>query len=62
MTGEEKPEVKRVRFTRYSNWWPEMHDDYNRLKTREEKDAFIRMHGAPMEWKPKDEGGTYGVI
>lgn len=51
MTGEEKPEKKVVRFTRYSEWWPEMWADYKRLKTREEKDAFIKMHGAPKEWQ-----------
>lgn len=62
LTGEEKAEVKRVRFTRYSNWWPEMWDDFNQLRTQKEKDEFIRMHGAPIEWKPKEEGGTYGVI
>lgn len=51
LTGEEKVEKKPLRFVRYSNWWPEMWSDYNQLHTREEKDAFIRMHGAPMEWK-----------
>lgn len=62
MTGEEKAEKKAVRFTRYSQWWPEMWADYKQLKDQSEKDAFIRMHGAPKEWKPKSEGGTYGVI
>ena len=51
MNGEEKPEVRVERFTRYSNWWPEMWADYKLLKTQEEKNAFIREHGAPMEWK-----------
>lgn len=51
MTGEEKVAKKIVRFTRYSNWWPEMWADYKALKTREEQDAFIRMHGAPKEWE-----------
>lgn len=51
LTGEEKPEKKQIKFTRYSEWWPEMWDDYNKLQTRQEKDAFIRMHGAPVEWK-----------
>ena len=56
LTGEEKAEKRPQRFTRYSNWWPEMWDDYKRLKTREEKDKFIRYHGAPMEWKTKNIG------
>lgn len=53
MTGEEKPEKKIQRFTNYSNWWPEMWEDFKSLKTQEEKNAFIKMHGAPMEWKSK---------
>ena len=53
MTGEEKPEKKIQRFTNYSNWWPEMWDDFKSLKTQEEKNAFVKMHGAPMEWKSK---------
>ena len=51
-----------IRFSRYSNWWPEMWQDYKGLKTQSAKDEFIRSHGAPAEWKPKEEGGTYGVI
>lgn len=56
LTGEEKAEKKTLRFARYSEWWPEMWEDYNKLKTREEKDAFIRMHGAPIEWKKIPSG------
>ncbi len=56
LTGEEKPEKRIERFTYYSNWWPEMWDDYNKLETREERDAFIKMHGAPMEWKTRVGG------
>lgn len=62
LTGEEKAEKRVVRFVRYSEWWPEMWDDYRKLKKKEEKDEFVRIHGAPKEWKPKDEGGTFGVI
>lgn len=51
LTGEEKPEKRPVRFVRYSEWWPEMWSDYNNLKTREDRDAFIKMHGAPKEWQ-----------
>lgn len=51
LTGEEKAEKKKQRFTRYSKWWPEMWSDYKKLKTREEKQAFIHMHGAPEEWR-----------
>jgi hypothetical protein len=51
LTGEEQPEKRVERFTRYSAWWPEMWEDYNSLSTREEKNQFIRMHGAPLEWK-----------
>ena len=53
ITGEEKPEKKPIRFTRYSRWWPEMWADYKKLKTREERDAFIHQHGAPEEWRNK---------
>jgi len=52
LTGEEKVK-KTERFTRYSNWWPEMWDDYKQLKTQVDKNAFIAMHGAPEEWRPK---------
>lgn len=51
LTGEEKPEKKKPRFARYSNWWPEMWADYKKLKTKEEKEAFIHRHGAPKEWE-----------
>ena len=62
LNGEEKPDKHIERFTRYSNWWPEMEADYKSLKTQEEKNAFVREHGANIKWKPKSEGGTYGVI
>ena len=62
LTGEEKAEKRPLRFLRYTEWWPEMWEDYKQLRRQEDKDAFIKMHGAPMEWKPKSEGGTYGVI
>ena len=39
-----------------------MWTDYKKLKTQDDKSAFIRMYGAPKEWKPKSEGGTYGVV
>lgn len=51
LSGEEKAEKRVERFSRYSEWWPEMWDDYNALKSRDDKDAFIRMHGAPKEWQ-----------
>ena len=57
MTGEEKPEKRPVRYTRYSTWWPEMEADFKALKTQKERDAFIHMHGANIKWKPKSEGG-----
>jgi phage terminase large subunit-like protein len=53
LTGEEKAEKRVERFTRYSEWWPEMWEDYNMLKTRDEKNDFIRYHGAPIEWKTR---------
>ena len=62
LTGEEKIDKKPQRFVRYTDWWPEMWVDYKQLKTQDEKNAFIRMYGAPKEWKPKSEGGTYGVV
>lgn len=51
LTGEEKPDHKPQRFTRYSEWWPEMWADFKQLRTQEEKNAFIKMHGAPKEWQ-----------
>ena len=61
LTGTEKPTKQPIRFSRYSVWWPEMEADYKSLKSDEEKRAFVQMHGANIKWKPKDEGGTYGV-
>lgn len=55
LTGIEKPEKKVLRFTRYSKWWPEMWQDFKQLKDQKIKDEFIRQHGAPIEWKPKEE-------
>ncbi len=62
LSGQEKPEKKIKRFSRYSIWWPEMENDYKLLKTDAEKQAFIRAHGANIKWKPKEEGGDFGVI
>lgn len=62
MTGEEKPEKRVVRFTRYSRWMPEMEEDYRHLKTDKERQEFIHKYGANEKWKPKEEGGVYGVI
>lgn len=55
LSGEEKATKKIMRFARYSKWWPEMWADYKQLKSQSIKDEFIRLHGAPMEWKPKEE-------
>jgi len=62
LTGVEKPTKQPVRFSRYTNWWPEMERDYKALTSEEAKRDFIRMHGANIKWKPKDEGGTYGAV
>lgn len=62
LSGLEKGEIKPVRFARYSNWWPEMEEDYRSLKDQKSRDEFIRAHGANIKWKPKEEGGTHGVI
>lgn len=62
LTGEEKIEKKPQRFVRYTEWWPEMWADYKSLKSQEDKNKFIKMHGAPKEWKPKSEGGNFGVV
>ena len=51
-----------MRFTNYTRWWPEMEEDYKHLKTDKERQEFIRMHGANEKWKPRSEGGQYGVI
>jgi phage terminase large subunit-like protein len=60
LSGIEKPNKQPQRFSRYSTWWPEMEADYKQLKNKDEQQAFIRLHGANLKWKPKDEGGNYG--
>lgn len=62
LSGEEKITKNPLRFARYANWHPIMWEDYKRLKSQEEKNEFIKLHGAPMEWKPRDTniGGLYG--
>ncbi len=55
ISGTEIAEQKKIRFSRYSKWWPEMWADFKQLKDQETKDEFIRMHGAPIEWKPKED-------
>lgn len=62
LTGDEIIDKKPRRFVTYSKWWPEMEEDYNQLRTEQERTEFIRIHGANEKWKPKEEGGTYGVI
>lgn len=62
LSGLEKAEKRIIRYSRYSNWWPEMWSDYRGLKNPKDQAEFIRRHGAPIEWKPRDEGGTYGAI
>ena len=51
LTGEEKIEKRPQRFAHYSKWWPEMWEDFKLLKTQDEKNDFVRIHGAPVEWK-----------
>lgn len=60
MTGEEKPDKKPTRYSRYSVWDDYMEEDYEKLETREEREAFIRMHGANIKWKPRE--GFGGVV
>ena len=60
MTGEEKPDKKPMRYSRYSVWDDYMEEDYEKLETREEREAFIRMHGANIKWKPRE--GFGGVV
>lgn len=55
LSGIEKAGVRQQRFSRYSDWWPEMWADFKGLKDQKVKDEFIRLHGAPREWQPKDE-------
>lgn len=59
MNGEEKPQKRTPRFVNYTTWWPEMWDDYKQLKTQDEKNAFIREHGAPKEWQKIHEKYNY---
>lgn len=61
LSGTEKPTKQLQRFSRYSAWWPEMEADYKALKSDKERQAFIREHGANIKWKPREEGGNYGV-
>lgn len=51
LDGTEAPPKKIIRFTQYTTWWPEMEADFKKLKTQEEKNEFIRMHGANIKWK-----------
>lgn len=62
LTGEEKVNKRPTRFAYYSKWWPEMEEDYANLKTDKEKQAFIKMYGANIKWKPKSEGGSLDII
>jgi len=62
LSGLEKLTKQIQRFSRYSVWWPEMEADYKSLKTKEDQQAFIRLHGANVKWKPKEEGGNYGSV
>lgn len=55
LSGQEAVEKRIQRFSRYSNWWPEMWADFKQLKDQKDKDEFIRRHGAPIEWRPKEE-------
>lgn len=48
ITGEEpKPER---RFVRFSKWYPDMWEDYEKLNSLEQE-KFIAMYGAPLEWQ-----------
>lgn len=62
LDGEEKVKPTVRRFARYSVWVEEQEQDYKKLKSAEERREFIRLYGANIKWKPKSEGGTYGVI
>ena len=55
LSGIEKITKQIERFSRYSVWWPEMEADYKALKSKDEQKAFIRMHGANIKWKPKED-------
>ena len=48
VTGEE-PKPQR-RFLRFSKWYPDMWEDYEKLNSLEQE-KFIAMYGAPMEWQ-----------
>jgi len=37
---------------RYTKWYPDMWQDYHSLKKEEDREEFIRIHGAPREWEP----------
>jgi len=58
LSGVETVTKKPVRFTRYTNWWPELEADYDNLETQEARQEFIRQHGANIKWKPKEEDGN----
>jgi len=37
------------RYLRFSKWYPDMWEDFNKMKDREQEE-FIRIYGAPLEW------------
>ena len=58
LSGVEKVEKKEIRFSRYSTWDDLLWHDFKQLKTQDEKNLFIKIHGAPKEWSRK--GGING--
>lgn len=60
LSGDEKPQKRTERFTRYTHWSEFMEKDFRSLRTREDKNAFIRMHGANIKWKPEQNHNVIG--
>lgn len=45
---------------RYTKWHEDTWEDYNSLKTDKDREAFIRMYGAPEEWEDEEDIGYAG--
>lgn len=40
------------RGVRYTEWYPDMWEDYWSIRDEDGRDAYVRYHGAPLEWMP----------
>lgn len=54
ITGEIKP-AKHKSSIRYTKWREDMWEDYNALKTDEDREAYFRAFGYPEEWEDEED-------